>query len=518
MKKLKPQEVALKKNRSIMEKLTPQDIVLLKKKGITEKIFAAQLSAFKNGFLSAALVKAATVENGGITSFSTEDVKKYARFYDESSALYSIMKFVPASGAATRMFKSLFAYYDELKAQPDAQPTGEAKVFFEHIKEFAFYNELRKHLPAKAGNLEILDTLLKNGLDYGSLPKALLLFHFNGKTPIMALEEHLMEGAEYASGGGKCKIHFTVSPEHLTTFKKKVKNVLPRYEKKYGIKYQISYSIQSPATDTVAVTLDNKIFRDEKGNIVFRPGGHGALIQNINALNTDIVFIKNIDNVTTEKKRNLTILYKKLIGGYLIAIKDTIHSFLVDINSKKFSENDLAQIETFAKKMFIDSPKEYKKYSFVQKKNYWKKMLNRPIRVCGIVKNENDIGGGPFFVNNVSNYDGLTSLQIVETSQINLKNSKQKTIFEQSTHFNPNDLACWLKDYKGQKFDLTKFTDPQAAFITEKSIKGKAIKAMELPGLWNGAMAKWITVFIETPVSVFTPVKTVTDLLKEPHR
>ncbi|MDR2556410.1 MAG: DUF4301 family protein [Bacteroidales bacterium] len=501
-----------------MKKLTSSDIALLKKKGITEKVLAAQMAAFKTGFPPAALVKAATVENGGITPFSAADVEKYARFYDESSALYDIMKFVPASGAATRMFKSLFAYYDELKIKPDTHPTGEAKEFFEHIKEFAFYGELRKHLPKNASDLEILHTLLENGLGYGSLPKALLLFHSNGKTPVMALEEHLMEGAQYAASGGKCKIHFTVSPEHLPLFKKKVKEVLPRYEKKYGIKYNISYSIQSPATDTVAATLDNKIFRDEKGAIVFRPGGHGALIQNINALNTDIIFIKNIDNITTEKKRGVTVLYKKLTGGYLIAIKDTVHGFLVDLNSKKFSEDGLAEIETFAKKMFIDSPKEYYKYSFVQKKNYWKKTLNRPVRVCGIVKSEGDTGGGPFFVSNVADSGGIISLQIVETPQINLNNPKQKAIFEQSTHFNPNDFACWIKDYKGQKFDLTKFVDPKAAFISEKYIKGKAIKAMELPGLWNGAMAKWITVFVEVPASVFTPVKTITDLLKEPHR
>jgi hypothetical protein len=517
-----------------MKKLTPQDIVLLKKKGITEKTLAAQLSAFKTGFPPATLVNAATIENGGITSFSKADVQEYARFYDESATLYDIMKFVPASGAATRMFKALFAYYDCLKAQPNTQPTGEAKEFFQHIKEFAFYDELRKKLseksakPAKsakstkstgADNLEILSTLLeKNGLGYGALPKALLLFHFNGKKPITALEEHLMEGVEYASSDCICKIHFTVSSEHLTIFNRKIKEVLPYYEKKYGVKYHISCSVQSPATDTVAVTLDNEIFRNEKGQAVFRPGGHGALIENINALDADIVFIKNIDNITTEKKRGATVLYKKLIGGYLIAIKDTVHGFLTDLDSTQFDEDDLADIETFAKKIFIDTPKEYKTYSFVRKKNYWKKALNRPVRVCGMVKNEGEPGGGPFFVKGSSGLKDTVSLQIVETSQINLKNLKQKTILGQSTHFNPVDLVCWLKDYKGQKFDLAKFTDPQTAFITEKSVKGKTIKAMELPGLWNGAMAKWITIFVETPVSAFTPVKTVTDLLKEPHR
>jgi hypothetical protein len=533
----------------VTEKLTSFDAVILKRKGITEKMLAKQLSAFKTGFPPAALVKAATVLNGGIISFSQADVKKYARFYDDISTLYDIIKFVPASGAATRMFKSLFAYCDELRvAIEQPAPTGEAKEFFEHLKEFPFYNELQKYLFAKstktttvtksakmaksekstrAGHFEMLNTLLatKNGLGYGSLPKALLLFHFNGKTPVMALEEHLVEGAQYAASKGKCKIHFTVSPEYLPLFKKKIKEVLPYYEKKYNTKYNISYSIQSPATDTVAVTTDNKIFRDEKGQIVFRPGGHGALIENVNALNADIVFIKNIDNITTEKKRGETVLYKKLIGGYLIAVKDTVHSFLADLNSKKFSRDDLVAIETFAESVFIDRPKEYGKYSFAQKKTYWKNVLNRPVRVCGMVKNEGEPGGGPFFVYNGdgangknTDSDNLTSLQIVETPQIDLKKPKQKAILKQSTHFNPTDLACWLKDYRGKKFDLTKFVNSQTAFITEKSIKGNTIKAMELPGLWNGAMAKWITIFVEIPVSVFTPVKTIVDLLKKPHR
>jgi hypothetical protein len=492
-------------------------------------MLAKQISAFKTGFPPAALTKAATIPNGGIISFSQADIKKYVRFYDGISVLYDITKFVPASGAATRMFKSLFAYRGELRTTTEYfAPTGEAKEFFEHLKEFPFYSELQKYLPAAksaktASHLEILNALLetKNGLGYGSLPKALLLFHFNGKKPVTALEEHLVEGVQYAAGNGKCKIHFTVSPEHLPLFKKKIKEVLPYCEKKYKTKYKISYSIQSPATDTVAVTLDNKIFRDEKEQIVFRPGGHGALIENVNALDTDIVFIKNIDNITTEKKCGTSVRYKKLIGGYLIAVKDTVHSFLADLNSKKFSQDDLVAIEAFAKSVSIDCPKEYEKYSFARKKTYWKNALNRPVRVCGMVKNEGEPGGGPFFVcdgGGTTSSRNLITLQIVETPQIDLKDPKQKAILRQSTHFNPADLACWLKDYRGKKFDLTKFVNPQTAFITEKSIKGKTIKAMELPGLWNGAMAKWITIFVETPVSVFTPVKTVVDLLKEPHR
>ncbi|MDR1739361.1 MAG: DUF4301 family protein [Bacteroidales bacterium] len=524
-----------------MEKLSTSDIALLKKKGISEKQLSAQLKAFKTGFPYISLQEAATVGNGKIISFSQKEIDRYVDFYDEMSSICDIQKFVPASGAATRMFKSLFAYYDELKAGcskrskagnnecnktgSSAKPTGEAAEFFKHIKDFPFYKELSAKVKDFSNHKEVLRALLEkeNGLNYGSLPKGLLLFHIEEKTPVTAIEEHLMEAAEYAA----TKIHFTVSSEHLSEFKKKVKEVLPKYEKKFGIKYNITYSIQNPATDTVAVTLDNKIFRDEKRQIVFRPGGHGALIENVNALDSELVFIKNIDNITTSKKRSDTLRYKKLIGAYLIAIKDNIHGFLNDLSSKNFVESDIEAIEFFAERLFIDTPDKYKKFSFAEKKAYWKKAFNAPIRVCGMVKNEGEPGGGPFFTvsdsspkagSKLTTGNKHTSLQIVESSQIDLKNAKQKAIFEQSTHFNPVDLACWIRDYKGKKFDLKKYIDPSTAFITEKSVKGKNIKAMELPGLWNGAMAKWITCFVETPISVFTPVKTVTDLLRPAHQ
>lgn len=504
-----------------MEKLSKSDLALLKKKGISEKQLSTQLKSFKSGFPSIILKEAATVNNGKIISFSPKEIDRYIGFYDEMSCFYDIQKFVPASGAATRMFKSLFTYYDELKAGSGAKPTGEAAEFFKHIKDFAFYKELSAKVKDFSNHKEVLRALLekKNGLNYGLLPKGLLLFHLNEKKPVTAMEEHLMEGAQYAASGKHCNIHFTVSPEHLSEFKKKVKDVLPIYEKKFGIKYNITYSIQNPATDTVAVTLDNNIFRDEKGNIVFRPGGHGALIENINALNSELVFIKNIDNITTNKKRGDTVRYKKLIGAYLIAIKDSIHGLLNDLNSKNFNEKDLKELEFFAERLFIPLPP--KTFSFAEKKSYWKKALNAPIRVCGMVKNEGEPGGGPFLTTSgecSSKRASSNSLQIVETSQIDLKNPKQKAVFAQSTYFSPTDLACWIRDYKGNKFDLKKYIDHSTAFITEKSIKGKTIKAMELPGLWNGAMAKWITCFVETPISVFTPVKTVTDLLRPAHQ
>jgi hypothetical protein len=542
-----------------MKTLSKQDRIILQKKGISEKKIEEQLQGFVGGFPFISLVQAATIDNDGIVFIPRREIKTYIDIYDRAVNSYKVQKFVPASGAATRMFKSLFAYCDELKIDKSAQPQGEAKDFFDSIKKFAFYGELKKYVKDFSNRAEVLKALLekKDGLGYGSLPKGLLLFHQNGKTPVTAVEEHLIEGAGYAATTSvsaatsaatsaasakakaktkQCAIHFTVSPEHLTAFKKKIKEVLPCYEEKLNVKYKITYSIQSPATDTVAVTLDNKIFRDEKGNIVFRPGGHGALIENINALDADMVFIKNIDNVTTQKLRRDTIAYKKFLGGYLISVKlfiELLLSVLQGITAECIAENTTKKnltdahlsgshveniiciVESSAERLSITPDKLYSKLSAEQKIDYWKKIFNRPIRVCGMVKNEGELGGGPFFV---KDSQGRISLQIVESSQVEMKNAKQKKIFSQSTHFNPVDLVCWIKNYEGEKFDLTKFTDPSTAFISEKSVKGKSIKAMELPGLWNGAMADWITVFVEVPSSVFTPVKTVTDLLRPQHQ
>lgn len=504
--------------------MTPQDKEMLEKKGISEKQIEEQLACFEKGFPYLKLAAAASVDNG-ILAPSANEQKKYLDAWDAYMQTDKVVvKFVPASGAASRMFKNLFEF---LGAEYDVPQTSFEKTFFEKIDKFSFYTDLddacRKtagkgiaDLMAAGNYKAVVAALLESvGLNYGSLPKGLLKFHKyedGNRTPV---EEHLVEGALYAANkNGKVNVHFTVSPEHRALFKSLVDEKAVAYAKKYGVDYNVSFSEQKPSTDTIAADMDNKPFRDN-GKLLFRPGGHGALIENLNDLDADIIFIKNIDNVVPDKLKGDTVLYKKLIAGVLVALQQKVFAYLQLLESGKYTHDQVLEILQFLQKELHCKNPETKNLEDSELAIYLKKKLNRPMRVCGMVKNVGEPGGGPFLA---YNSDGTISLQILESSQIDMTDPEKKEMFEKGTHFNPVDLVCAVRDYKGNKFDLVKYVDKATGFISYKSKNGKELKALELPGLWNGAMSDWNTIFVEVPLSTFNPVKTVNDLLRDQHQ
>lgn len=509
--------------------LTENDKLAIQQKGIDVSVVESQIQKFKQGFPFVILKNPAKL-NEGIELFTTQGAKKLCTDFDELIENRSVLKFVPASGAATRMFKDLFYFRDHYSDKnQEEQSLKFGNHFFKHLSQFAFFQDLKEVLKKQGHDIKvllenqeydkILDAfLLENGLNYSQLPKALLKFHsYSSKEFRTSLEEHLVEGAMYAKmSDNKVKIHFTVSPEHQSAFETLISKVVSKYEKLYGVAYEIEFSCQKPETDTIAVDMDNLPFRDKSGALVFRPAGHGALLSNLNDIDADIVFVKNIDNVVPDRLKETTVLHKKVIASYLINLQTKAHHFLKLIKNKKCNEKLTKEMFLFAKdELMIHFPKDFEEISQAEQLEYLFKMLNRPMRVCGMVKNEGEPGGGPFWVKNPQ--DGSLSLQIVETSQIDIQNEKQSRIMQQSTHFNPVDLVCAIKDFEGNKFNLMDFVDPDTGFISIKSKDGKDLKAMELPGLWNGAMANWITVFVEVPLITFNPVKTINDLLRPEH-
>jgi hypothetical protein len=512
---------------------TKKDIQQIEKKGTTLDHVEKQIAYFKKGFPFADLQKPA-VKNDGITVFSEKRINELVRFFEKNKDLYRIVKFVPASGAASRMFKELFHFLETVNRGEQAallqSATGFNSIsnFIERLKDFAFYPELETIMGRDGITVEeclnnkdyytLIDYVVNaRGLDYGSLPKGLLDFHSyegKGRKP---LEEHLVEAAMYATdAGGFARVHFTVSPEHLDNFSKTLEKVRDQYEKTYEVKFEVSFSIQKPSTDTIAVGLDNNPFREPDGSLLFRPGGHGALIENLNELEGDVVFIKNIDNVVPDRLKPETTRYKKAIGGLLTSLREQAFDYLRRMESGNVDPEILEDIRFYAENdLNINIPESYNYMGDPDKAAFLFKNLNRPIRVCGMVKNEGEPGGGPFWVKNSK---GEISLQIVESSQINQSDPHQRDIVNAATHFNPVDLVCGLTDYKNNRFDLHQFIDPETGFISVKSKAGKNLKAQELPGLWNGAMADWITIFVEVPIITFNPVKTVNDLLRDQHQ
>lgn len=461
----------------------------------------------------------------GILAPAAEEQKLYLDAWDAYTRTDKVVvKFVPASGAASRMFKNLFEF---LGADYDVPETKFEKTFFEQIEKFAFYNDLNaacekafeKNIPALMAEGDykaVVAALLEAaGLNYGALPKGLLKFHRYEDGSRTPLEEHLVEGALYAANkNGKVNVHFTVSPEHRRLFENLVADKAAVYAKKYGVDYNVTFSEQKPCTDTIAADMNNQPFRDN-GKLLFRPGGHGALIENLNDLDADIIFIKNIDNVVPDKLKGDTVLYKKLIAGVLVALQQKAFAYLELLDSGRYTHEQVLEILQFLqKKLFCKNP-ETKNLEDAELVLYLKEKLNRPMRVCGMVKNVGEPGGGPFLA---YNSDGTISLQILESSQIDMDDPEKKEMFEKGTHFNPVDLVCAVRDYKGHKFDLVNFVDKATGFISYKSKNGKDLKALELPGLWNGAMSDWNTVFVEVSLSTFNPVKTVNDLLREQHQ
>lgn len=504
--------------------LTQEDKELLAKKGISEAQIADQLESFKKGFPYLKLEAAASVEKG-ILKPTVAEQETYLNAWNEyMNGNKKIVKFVPASGAASRMFKNMFEF---LGADYDVPTTGFEKKFFDEIHKFAFFDDLNAACEKNngsgidalvaAGNYKavVANLLEAAGLNYGALPKGLLKFHRYEDGVRTPLEEHLVEGALYAAGNtGVVNVHFTVSTEHRALFEKLVAEKVAEYTAKFGVKYDVSFSEQKPSTDTVAADMENNPFRDN-GKLLFRPGGHGALIENLNDLDADVVFIKNIDNVVPDSLKADTVTYKKLIAGVLVTLQKKAFEYLELLESGKYQFAQLDEITSFVQKDLCCGNPDTFKMEANDLVEYLKGKLNRPMRVCGMVKNVGEPGGGPFLAYNP---DGTVSLQILESSQIDMNDPAKKAMFEKGTHFNPVDLVCAVRDSKGNKFNLVNYVDKATGFISYKSKSGKELKALELPGLWNGAMSNWNTVFVEVPLSTFNPVKTVNDLLREQHQ
>ncbi|MDR0413279.1 MAG: DUF4301 family protein [Dysgonamonadaceae bacterium] len=504
--------------------LTKDDLKLLSTKGISVRKINEQLNFFKKGFPFLNVVASASNKRG-IKEISEGDKKIYLTIWNAYLEQdREIVKFVPASGAASRMFKDLFEF---LAAGEPIPKTPFEQVFFAKIHTFAFYQSLNECcvrnenktvdqlLEEENYRLVVENLLFDKGLNYGQLPKGLILFHAYPEGARTAMEEHLVEGARYARNGAqRVNIHFTVSPEHKALFEALIREKTPQYAQVYDADFRIEVSEQKSSTETPAVDLENEPFREDS-RLLFRPGGHGALIENLNDITGDIVFIKNIDNVVPDTFKSVTVQQKQLLAGILVNYQQKIFSYLQQIDSGKYTHNQLLEMLYFLQKELCIKNPETKMLEDAELVLYIKSKLNRPLRVCGMVRNTGEPGGGPFFAENP---DGTISLQILERSQIDLKDVKKKALLDASTHFNPVDLVCALKNYQGEKFNLTRYVDKRTGFISLKSKNGKELKAMELPGLWNGAMSDWNTIFVEVPIETFNPVKTVNDLLRPEHQ
>ena len=504
--------------------LTEQDLKQITQKGISEEKLNNQLEQFKTGFPFLKLEAAAAIGRGIIAPDEAQR-KQYVEAWNQYKAEgHRVVKFVPASGAASRMFKDMFAFVD---ADYDVPTTDFEKHYFDNIQKFAFYDALNaaclknegKDIPTliAAGNYKAVaaQMLRPEGLNYGQLPKGLLLFHNYAEGPRTPMEEHLVEGALYAASAGEAHVHFTVSHEHMELFKQKVAEKADLYAQKYGIKYDITFSEQKPSTDTVAANADNTPFRNDDGSLLFRPGGHGALIENLNEIEADVIFVKNIDNVVPDRLKQDTVEWKQVIAGVLVTLQQKAFGYLRKLDTGKYSHEEIEEIIRFVQQDLCCRKPDIKELEDAELVIYLRKKLNRPMRVCGVVKNVGEPGGGPFLT---YNQDGTVSLQILESSQIDKSNKEYMEMFTKGTHFNPVDLVCAVKDYKGNAFNLPEYVDKTTGFISSKSKNGKELKALELPGLWNGAMSDWSTVFVEVPLSTFNPVKTVNDLLREQHQ
>lgn len=495
-----------------------QDLAQIEGMGKEESAVRQQIEIFAKGIPATALTRACTV-NDGIVQLNESQLQELSQTFDGAKAEGRVTKFVPASGAASRMFKALHGAREQL--HNGETPEGAAiDQFKAELDNFAFIGEVREHLEAQGKSTDdlkaVLDVLLgEEAMGYGNKPKGLLRFHsYDGfvRTPV---EEHLSEALAYATDShGVGRIHFTVSPEHMDGFKSHVAEAMPAFEK-LGLKAEITYSIQKKSTDTIAVTPENEPFRVDDDKLFFRPGGHGALISNVDDLKGDILFIKNIDNVVPDHLKEPTITYKKALGGLLVQIQNQIFTYLRRLDEGPADDALVDEILSFAvQNMGLSLNTSALGTDASGRGEALHRLLNRPVRICGMVKNEGEPGGGPFWVDG---RDGM-AIQIVESSQIDTGNEEQAAILSGATHFNPVDLVCGVRDYHGNAFDLSQFIDHDACFLSEKSLHGRPLKALELPGLWNGAMAYWNTCFVEVPLETFNPVKTVNDLLRDQHQ
>ena len=473
---------------------TSEEIRQIEAHGLTVAQVERQIENFRTGFPSLPVVRAAS-GGDGVRQFNDDEIAERQRLYEEATV--RTIKFVPASGAATRMFKELFEYVND-----DKRTAGIDKLIT-NLEKFAFFPELAKYLKPQIDDKDVVRNIIVDGLGYGSKPKGLVTFHAYKEGARKPVEEHLVEAALYAANGDTATIHFTVSPEHQAGFEALLEERQSHYEQKFGIKYNVGFSIQSPATDTIAVNPDNTPFLTDEGKLLFRPAGHGALITNLNELDADIIFVKNIDNVTTDERKPDTVTFKKVLAGELLRLQGRAFDLLRGFER---GEDRVAEaVEFLEKELCCKLPEGASRELVVA-------TLDRPIRVCGMVKNEGEPGGGPFWVRDD---EGREQLQIAESSQIS---KEDMHLMKEATHFNPVDLVCGVMRYDGTKYDLTKYTDPKTGFISSKSSGGRELRAQELPGLWNGAMANWNTLFVEVPITTFSPVKVVQDLLRPEHQ
>lgn len=502
--------------------LSPENLQALKQRGVTPEEVEAQINRFKTGFPYLKISSAATIGNGIFRLTPAEEDAAIDRWKDYLAHGGEVLKFVPASGAASRMFKALFAYIDgdtdELK---EGSPV---KQLIENVDKLPFVDQLNeatrkmygedvKALIAAGRNRGVIAAIVKpEGMNYGNLPKGLLLFHaYEGgsRTPV---EEHLTEGAQTAANSrGVVNLHFTVSEQHVPLFKAKLAEAIPAAEARTGLKFDVTMSTQKPSTDTVAVNPDNTPFLVD-GKLLFRPGGHGALIENLNDIDSAVVFIKNIDNVVPDSRRDITVRYKQVLGGVLMEAHDKIEHYLQIINSGNYTIDDIRQMIAFMHDRLNIRDEKMKNFEDAELVLYIKNKLNRPLRVCGMVRNEGEPGGGPFVT---YNSDGSTSPQILESTQIA---PEYQSMMKEATHFNPVDLVCYIKSPDGSHYNLPEYVDPDTGFISSKSQAGRELRALELPGLWNGAMSDWNTIFVEVPIETFNPVKVVNDLLRPAHQ
>ncbi|MGY6648554.1 DUF4301 family protein [Wenyingzhuangia sp. IMCC45574] len=487
------------------------------KRGITKEMLAQQMLAFVKGTPTIELDRIATVGDG-IVEINSYDRSKFMNIYNLKQSEIEIHKFTPASGLASRMFKGLAEFYHTKTLNPMA------KYFFNNLHKFPFYKDIIIEFNQAHPEIKKLDNLTnkltflyfilsEKGLNFQKTPKGLIKFHQYDIDNKSALEEQIDEGYYYAiSKNQSVNIHFTVSPDFLEKFKKDAEDYVASNYADSGITFNLTYSIQKPSTDTIALNYDNTPFKDEDGNYLFRAGGHGALIENLNEIDADLIFVKNIDNVSHQNHMEETIKYKQVLGGKLLFLQEKIFGYLKSLKETP-EEADLQEIRFFLmENFFIDLNEECGIDCLIT-------FLNRPLRVCGMIKNQGDAGGGPFWIQ--TNEEGAiakTSLQIIESAQIDKEDPKQKEIMYNATHFNPVDIVCSVRDFEGNKFDLTQYVNHDAVFITDKTVKGVGVKGLELPGLWNGAMHDWLSVFVEVPIETFNPVKSVTDLLSPMHQ
>jgi hypothetical protein len=498
-----------------------EDLKAIAAKGIEVEEVLRQLETLRRGTRPLRLIRPVSTGDG-IIEIPPDEREGLVSLHDQAAGKGRMLKFVPASGVASRMFKDWNNWYLQRKFDS----AGGVVKFLRDLLKFAFFDDLKEVMASEGENVDrcigegrwtdILEFVLtQRGLNYNWLPKALIKFHIYPGHTRTALEEHLVEAALYVRDARNiCRIHFTVSDEHESRFSEFLSRVKGDYEKLFGVKYEITVTIQYPSTDTIAVDMENRPFRDRGGRLVFRPGGHGALLKNLNAMEGDVIFIKNIDNVIPDRLKDITVLHKKILGGYLVRLQDEIFDNLKLLSEKRVNDELLLRVIRFCQKnLLLFFPDEFWNESISARKDYVFWMLNRPIRVCGMVKNEGEPGGGPFWVEE----SGTRSLQIVEQDQLDLNSEEQKDIWESSTHFNPVDLVCGVRNYKGEKFDLNAYVNRDTVIVSKKSHEEGKLKALELPGLWNGSMAFWNTVFVEVPLETFNPVKTVDDLLRKSH-